>query len=160
VEVAVLDKESGQTSTRRSALVVPKPETGLTMSSVSLIRKWRPKEPDAAADDPFVFGDKTITPTLVPKINKSVSNSMPFYMVVYPDSANPAPLTLTMEFNRDAKAKRLAAATLPAVDAQGRIQYVANAPIDQFEPGNYAVRFIVQQGKELAVENFAIVLEP
>jgi VWFA-related protein len=160
VEVAVLDKESGQTSTRRSVLVVPKPQLGLSMSSVSLIRKWRPKEPDAAADDPFVVGDKTVTPTLAPKVNKSLSNSMPFYMVVYPDAANSAPLALTLEFSRDGKAKRLAQATLPAADAQGRIQYVATAPIEQFEPGNYAVRFIVQQGKEVATENFAIVLEP
>jgi hypothetical protein len=81
-------------------------------------------------------------------------------MVVYPDSTNPAPLVLTLEFSRDGKAKRLATAALPAPDAQGRIQYVANAPIEQFEPGNYAVHFVVQQGKEVAQENFAIVLEP
>jgi hypothetical protein len=130
------------------------------MSSVSLIRKWRPKEPDAVADDPFVVGDKTVTPTLVPKVNKSVSSSLPFYMVVYPDSTNPAPVALTMEFSRDSKAKRLATATLPAADAQGRIQYVANAPIEQFEPGNYAVHFVVRQGQEVTEENFAIVLEP
>jgi hypothetical protein len=130
------------------------------MSSVSLIRKWRPKEPDAVADDPFVVGDKTVTPTLVPKVNKSVSSSLPFYMVVYPDSTNPAPVALTMEFSRDSKAKRLATATLPGADAQGRIQYVANAPIEQFEPGNYAVHFVVQQGQEVTEENFAIVLEP
>jgi VWFA-related protein len=160
VEVAILDKESGQTSTRRSVLVVPSIKSGLSMSSVSLIRKWRPKEPDAVADDPFVVGDKTVTPTLVPKVNKSISSSLPFYMVVYPDSTNPAPVALTMEFSRDSKAKRLATATLPAADAQGRIQYVANAPIEQFEPGNYAVRFVVQQGQEVTEENFAIVLEP
>lgn len=160
VEVAVLDKESGQTSTRRSVVVVPQTRSGLGMSSVSLIRKWRPKEPEAAVNDPFVVGDKTVTPTLVPKVNKSVSTSLPFYMVVYPDAKNPAPVALTMEFSRDSKARRLATATLPAADAQGRIQYVANAPIDQFEPGNYAVRFVVQQGKEVTEENFAIVLEP
>lgn len=160
VEVAILDKESGQTSTRRSVLVVPSIKPGLSMSSVSLIRKWRPKEPDAVADDPFVVGDKTVTPTLVPKVNKSVSSSLPFYMVVYPDSTNPAPVALTMEFSRDSKAKRLATATLPAADAQGRIQYVANAPIEQFEPGNYAVHFVVRQGQEVTEENFAIVLEP
>jgi VWFA-related protein len=160
VEVAILDKESGQTSTRRSTLVVPSIQPGLSMSSVSLIRKWRPKEPDAATDDPFVVGDKTVTPTLVPKVNKSVSSSLPFYMVVYPDAGNPAPVNLTMEFSRDSKAKRLAAATLPAADGQGRIQHVANAPIEQFEPGNYAVRFVVHQGEHVTEENFAIVLEP
>jgi hypothetical protein len=45
-------------------------------------------------------------------------------------------------------------------DSQGRIQYVANAPIDQFAPGNYAVRFLVRHGAEAAEENFALNLEP
>ena len=39
--------------------------------------------------------------------------------------------------------KRNVAADLPKPDAQGRIQYVATAPIAQFAPGNYAARFIV-----------------
>jgi len=130
------------------------------MSSVSLIRKWRPKEPDAAADDPFIFEDKTVTPTLVAKINKSLSTSLPFYLIVYPDAKNADKPQLLIEFNRDAKVKRVAAVTLGPPDSTGRIQYVANAPIDQFEPGNYAVRFVVRQGVETVEENFAIDLEP
>lgn len=130
------------------------------MSSVALIRKWRAKEPDAASDDPFVVGDKTVTPTLLPTINKSVSTSLPFYMIVYPDTHNSAQPKMFIEFNRDGKVKRVAPASMDAPDSSGRIQYVANAPIDQFDPGNYAVRFIVRQGAEIAEEDLSVNLEP
>ena len=160
IEVAVLDRETGQTAVRRSAMFVPKQGDGLAMSSVALIRRWRPKEPDAASDDPFVVGDKTVTPSLLPKINKSVSTSLPFYMIVYPNTHNPSRPQLFIEFIRDSKAKRVAAVELGASDSEGRIQYVANAPIDQFDPGNYAVRFVVRQGSEVAEEDFSVNLEP
>jgi len=160
IEVAILDRESGQTNARRSAMFVPKRGEGLAMSSVALIRKWRPKEPDAGADDPFVVGDKTVTPSLLPKINKSVSTSLPFYVIVYPDTHSAAKPEMLIEFNRDGNAKRVAAVAMDAPDSQGRIQYVANAPIDQFAPGNYAVRFLVRQGAEAAEEDFALNLEP
>ena len=159
VEVAVLDTQSGQTSARRNALFVPRQGDGLAMSSVALIRKWRAKEPDAAPDDPFVIGDKTVTPTLLPKINKSVSTSLPFYLVVYPDAKNREKPEMFIEFNRDGMTKRVATSALEAPDAQGRVQY-ANAPIEQFDPGNYAVRFVVKQGSERAEENFSVLLEP
>jgi hypothetical protein len=160
VGVALIDKESGLTAARHSVLVVPHIGDGLAMSSVSLIRKWRAKEPDAAADDPFVVENKTVTPTLAPKVNKSVSTSLPFYIVAYPDAKNSDPVMLTMEFDREGKVRRVPAISLPKPDAQGRIQYVANAPIGQFDPGDYAVRFVVKQGAETAEEKFAIVLEP
>jgi hypothetical protein len=160
IEVAVLDRETGQAGARRSAMFVPKPGAGLAMSSVNLIRKWRPKEADAAADDPFVVGDKTVTPALMPTINKSVSTSLPFYMIVYPNTHNSAKPEMFIEFDRDGKVKRVAPAAMDAPDSSGRIQYVANAPIDQFDPGNYAVRFVVRQGAEVAEEALSIHLEP
>ena len=160
IEVAVLDRESAQAGVRRSALFVPKQGEGLAMSSVALIRKWRPKEPDAASDDPFVFGDKAVTPSLLPKINKSVSTSLPFYMIIYPSKRSAARPELSIEFNRDGKVQRVAAIAMDAPDSQGRIQYVANAPIEQFDAGNYAVRFLVRQGAETAEEDFSVNLAP
>jgi hypothetical protein len=89
-----------------------------------------------------------------------VSTSLPFYLIVYPNPTNAGKPELLIEFNRDANVKRVAAVTLGKPDSTGRIQYVANAPINQFEPGNYAVRFVVRQGAETVEENFAIDLEP
>ena len=160
IEVAVLDRETGQTGARRSAIFIPKRTDRLAMSSVALIRKWRPKEPDAASDDPFVVGDKTVTPSLLPKINKSVSSSLPFYVIVYPSKHSQDTPQMSVEFDHDGIVKRVAAAALGPPDALGRIQYVATAPIAQFDPGIYAVRFLVHQGAEVAEEALSINLQP
>jgi hypothetical protein len=49
-------------------------------------------------------------------------------------------------------------APLPA-DKNGRIQYVAQVPVEQLPSGNYSVRFIVTQGNETAGEIVTFVLE-
>jgi VWFA-related protein len=160
IETALVDRQTSKTSTRKSVLIVPPGSSSLGMSSVSLIRKWRPKEPDAAEDDPFVVGDKTVTPTLTPTVKKSNSTALPFYVVIYPDQSNSAPPRMMMEFDRDGKRQRVEAPPVGQADSQGRIQYVATAPIEKLDPGNYEVRFIVTQGNEMAQETFPLMLEP
>ncbi len=160
IETAVLDRESGKTSARKSFVLVPKPAPTLALSSISLIRSWKAKAADATDDDPFVFGDKMMTPILDPMIRKSASTSLPFYMVIYPDPNKTDKPELVMEFNRDGKVTRVGSAAIGSPDAQGRIQYVATAPIDQLQPGNYAVRFIVKQGSEAVQEAYSLTLEP
>jgi hypothetical protein len=46
-----------------------------------------------------------------------------------------------------------------APDKDGRIQYVAQVPVEQLPSGNYSVRFIVKQGNETADETVTFVLE-
>ena len=160
VEAAVLDRQTGATSARRSVTLIPPPATKLTMSSVALIRSWRARSADAAVGDPFVLGDRSLTPTLTPKISKAASTSLPFYVVIYPDTSIPDKPELTMEFNRDGKVRSVGSPALTAPDAQGRIPTVATASIEQFEPGNYAVRFVVKQGSQVTQESLSLTLEP
>src|SRR6185437_16184920 len=160
VDVALLDGQSGRTSARSLALLIPPAVESLSMSSVALIRSWKPKEPEDTGDDPFVFDGKSMTPTLTPMVRKSASTSLPFYFIVYPDSKSNEKPEITVEFDRDGQKRRVGVPMAGAPDKSGRIQYLANAPIGQFEPGNYAVRFVVRQGRELVEENLALVLEP
>lgn len=160
VGVAILDRKSGKTSARRSSIVMPEPSEALSMSSVALIRSWKPKEPEASEDDPFVFEGKTVTPTLAPIVRKLASTSLPFYMAVYPNPKNAAKPELVVEFDRDGEAPRRISNPATGVQvAPGRIQYVANFPIEQFKPGNYAVRFTVRQGNETVQESIGLNLE-
>ena len=160
VGVAILDSKSGKTSARKSVIAMPEPSEALSMSSVSLIRSWKPKEPEASEDDPFVFEGKTMTPTLAPIIRRSDSTSLPFYMIVYPKPKNAAKPELVVEFDRDGGAPRRINNPATAVQvAPGRIQYLANFPIEQFEPGTYTVRFIVRQGNETVQESVGLNLE-
>jgi hypothetical protein len=159
VDVAMLDRKSGKTSVRKSVIVLPEKQEKLSMSSVALIRSWKPKEAEAPADDPFVFEGKTMTPTLTPVVHKADSTSLPFYLVVYPNLKKEAKPELIVEFDREGKQQRVRVPMVGAPDQFGRIQYVANAPIAQFEPGNYAVRFIVKQGDEMVQESVGLLLE-
>jgi len=133
--------------------------TSLSQSSFTVLEEGMPRQ-ISSFRDPFVVGDKTVTPALMPTINKSVSTSLPFYIIVYPNTHNAAKPEMFIEFDRDGKVKRVAPAAMDAPDSSGRIQYVANAPIGQFDPGNYAVRFVVRQGAEVAEEDLSIHLEP
>lgn len=160
IETAVLDRQTGATSARRSVALVPAPAPRLSLSSVALIRSWKTRNPDAAVDDPFVLGDRSLTPTLTPGISKAASTSLPFYLVVYPDPASSEKPELTMEFTRDGKVKRVGSPPLGTPDAQGRIPTIATAAIEQFETGNYAVRFVVKQGNQVAQESLSLTLEP
>ena len=160
VEAAVLDRSSGRTSAQKSALFVPKPGTELALSSVTLIRSWKAKEPDADEEDPFIYGDKAVTPTLTPAVSKGSSNSLPFYFIIYPDTSKQEKPEVFVEFLRDGKSRRVGSSPVGAPDAEGRIRYVATAPIEPFEPGKYDVRFLVRQGTETAQEGFSLNLEP
>src|SRR6185437_14606565 len=101
VAVALLDGQSGRTSARSSALLIPPAIASLSMSSVALIRSWKPKEPEATGEDPFVFDGKSMTPTLTAVVRKSASTSLPFYFIVYPDSKSHEKPEITVEFDRD-----------------------------------------------------------
>jgi len=160
VGVAVLDQRSGKTSARFSTLLVTAPAESLSMSSVALIRSWKAKDPDEADDDPLVFEGKTMTPTLTQVVRKSASTSLPFYLIVYPDVQNSEKPVITIEFECGGRTRRVNVPAIGAPDRSGRIQYLANAPIGQFEPGMYSVRFIAKQGQENVVESIALEVAP
>ena len=48
---------------------------------------------------------------------------------------------------------------LTGSDAGGRIQYIATAPTDKLQPGNYQVVFLVTQGTEIVHESATFTLE-
>ena len=87
-------------------------------------------------------------------------SGLPFYVVVYADKASTDIPALVMEFSKDGQVLGNVPAQLGKADAQGRIQYVATAPLSSFEPGSYQVRFLAKQGGEGAAETVSFTLEP
>jgi 5-hydroxyisourate hydrolase-like protein (transthyretin family) len=64
-----------------------------------------------------------------------------------------------MEFTKDGQLLGSGPAPLSPPDKDGRIQYVAQVPVEQLPSGKYSVRFVVKQGNETADETVAFVLE-
>lgn len=160
LETAVLDGAGEKISARKSSFMVPSPATSLGMSSVAVVRSMKQKDANATANDPLVMQDKVVSPTVSPVVKKSEMEGLPFYMVIYPDKAAADKPTLQMVFSRDGQVLGSGMAPLGDVDAKGRIQYVATAPIAKLEPGSYQIQFVAKQGAETAHETVSFTLEP
>ncbi len=160
LEVAVLDGQGEKISARKSSFMIPVEGSALSISSISVVRSVKPADASANANDPLRMENNLITPSLNAVVKKSAASGLPFYVVIYPDKTNTDKTALQMEFSRDGQVLGRVAAPIGSVDAQGRIQYVATAPVDRLEAGNYQVRFIARQGSEAAVESVTFTIEP
>jgi hypothetical protein len=135
------------------------PSSGLAISSVSIIRSTKEREASTADSDPLLLGSKLISPTLNPVISKASTSALPFYLVIYTDKNVAEAPQLVMEFSRNGKVLGKGLPRLGSPDKDGRIQYVAMTPLDRFEPGDFAVRFVVKQGSETAEETASFILK-
>jgi VWFA-related protein len=160
LETAVLDMESQKLSAKKASFVVPAPSDALAMSSVSIIRSTKAKDAGTQANNPMLMADKVILPMVNPVLKKSDTEALAFYLTLYPDKKNTEKPTLIMVFSKDGQVLGKAnAPQLGEPDAQGRIQYVANAPAAALPPGNWEIHFVAQQGKETADESVTFSLE-
>ena len=160
LETAVIDMPSQKVSAKKASFVVPAPSDALGLSSVTLIRNTRAKDASTKSDDPMLMSDKVIMPTVDPVLKKSDYNQISFYLTIYPDKKSAEKPNLVMMFSKDGQLLGKAnAPQLGEPDARGRIQYVANAPASALPPGNWEIRFVVQQGQETADETVTFTLE-
>jgi hypothetical protein len=154
-----MDQQKETISADKTNLVVPAPDDKLAMSSVAVVRSMKDKDTNTIPGDPWLIEDKVVSPTLEPIVEKAKTATLPFYMVVYPNKQQSAAPELTMEFTKDGQFLGRGKVPLGAPDKQGRIQYVAQVPVEQLKSGKYSVRFVVSQGSETASETVTFVLE-
>ncbi len=160
LEAAVLDGAGEKVSARKSSFMVPAVGSALGLSSVAVVRNMKPAASGSNPDDPMLLRGQLITPYVDPTVKKSDADGLPFYVVIYADKSNSEKPVLTMEFSKDGQVLGNVSADPGAPDAQGRIPYIATAPLKSFEPGNYQVRFIAKQGSAGAAETVTFTLEP
>ena len=159
LETAVLDGEGKRISARRSSLMMPPLSTALGISSVCIVRSMKDNDGSAADFDPFAIESKVVSPTLAPVISKAGAKTLPFYLVIYADKSVAAPPQLVMEFSRNGVVLGSGSPALGPPDKNGRIQYIAMAPVAQLEPGEFKIRFVVTQGSETAEETASFTLQ-
>jgi len=152
VDFAVLDSENqNKVSAQRVSMTVLSSASTLAMSSVSFVRRMNDKSTGGTGDfDPLQIGDKIVSPDLDPAAGTGANLS--FYLVAYADTKIPTPPTLTMEFSQNGRFLGKASADIGQPDNHGRIQYVGTIPAGSLSPGDYSVRFVLQQGAEGADE--------
>jgi VWFA-related protein len=154
LESVVQDVKSGKASTRRSLLSVPQARSGVSMSSLSILRRIDPDPANSREiGDPLVMGNSRLVPNLGEPFRLAQGATISFYFVAYPEMLLSEGTSLRLQFMQDGLVAKEASIDLPRPDAYGRIPYIATIPADQFKPGGYEVKAIVEQGKNSAEEH-------
>ena len=160
LETAVLDGAAeGRISARKANVVMPPTATNAGLSSLAFVRDTKNKDSSDQDSDPMLVGTNVISPTLNPVVSKSGADSLPFYLVVYPDQGGVEPLQVLMEFSRNGKVLFRGPTQVGQPDKEGRIPLVATVPLAHLEPGNFTLRFIVAQGAQKAEESASFTLQ-
>jgi len=161
LETAVIDRSSMKVSARRSEFTVPASKTGVAVSSISLIRRVDSQSGgNRNPDDPFQFQGGKVTPTLGEPIKRGPGAGLALYFVIYPSREMAEKPQLVLEFFQGGDQIGQAPLELPAADADGRIPYIAEFPVESFEPGQYEVRAVVRQGSSTAQEGAQFTVIP
>jgi VWFA-related protein len=160
VETAVLDGGNGnKISARKSSFVISSSTTQLAISSVSFVRDMKDTRESSETNDPLVVSGKTVSPSLDPVVVKATNAGLPFYLVAYEDKTVSVAPKLTMEFSKDGQVLGQASPDIGPPRSDGRIQYVGTLPAASLDPGNYTIRFILQQGTESAEESASFTVQ-
>jgi len=159
LETAVFDGEGNRVSARKNSLIMPAPSSALSISSVSVVRNMKDKDASTDQADPLLIGSRVVSPTLNPIISKAGNPNISFYLVIYLNKSASQPPRLSMEFSRNGQVLGSGSPELGQPDKDGRIQYVATAPLSSLEPGEYAIRFSVTQGAETTEELTTFILQ-
>lgn len=160
LETAAHDREANKTSARRAVIIVPPTRQGVRMSSVSVVKRIDPVDPNVKdADNPLRFEQGKIIPNLGEAIQTKPGAQVSFFFVVYPAAGTTEKPGLALEFLLDGEIIARAAPELSQPDAQGRIAYIASAPMETFKAGRYELRAVVTQGQQSVEEHAFFVIE-
>lgn len=160
LETAVRDWAGNKLSVRRSILMVQPPRPGVALSSVTVIKRIDPVDPNVKdPDNPLRFAEGKIVPNLGETIQSRPGAQLSFYFTVYPLATAADKPALTLEFLLDGAVIARATPELGPPDAEGRIPYIALTPMETFKPGRYEVRVVVRQGQQAAEEHAFFTIE-
>jgi VWFA-related protein len=160
LEIAAHDREANRISARRAAIVVPPAGQGVSMSSIAVIKRVDPVDPNVKdPDNPLRFEQGKIIPNLGEGIQPRPGSQVSFFFVVYPAPGLNEKPGLTLEFLLDGLVIARAAPELSQPDPQGRIAYIASAPMETFKAGRYELRAVVTQGRRAVEEHAFFVIE-
>lgn len=159
LESAVLDSEGEKAGVKRAAFEVPKPEQ-LTLSSISLVRRVDRASADRDPLNPLEYRGGKVVPALAGAAKHGTDTS--FYFVLYPAATSDGKVDLsvkpsvTVQFYLDGK---LIADAVPPLAWNETARAIPVFLAAQFEPGQYMVKVLVEQGKLEAERSAAFVVE-
>jgi VWFA-related protein len=152
VDMAILDREAGRTSTTKVAFDSPE-QKGVGLSSILLLQNKEQVNGKVAATDPLEF---QLDPTKGERILPELGTNLPptatpaVFFVVYPDKSIADKPKIQAEFLLGGKLLGKQMADLPAPDATGAILMQISAPAKQ---GECELRITAMQGASSTIKS-------
>ena len=142
LECVIHDALSTKAGAASMAIEVPAlHDNPIGMSSLVLVRRMEPvPEPERDPRNPLYVGDRLVYPSTGDPLSKSRDRSLSFFYSVL---AGNAPLRSRLELVTGGRAVANVPLTLPAPDADGRIQHLAQLPLGNLAEGDYDLRVTV-----------------
>jgi len=150
VETAVMDRESGKIGMSSSNLTVNPKSSGVSISSLAVVRGYTPNAKGLDPNEPFQFQGGAITPTLVNVVPRTEGSALRMFFTVYQDAALKTKPTVEIEFLQNGKSLTKVPLPLPDADSQGRIPYVMTIAAASIPAGEYEIKATAKQGDTTA----------
>ena len=144
VETISYDAPTGRASVRNGTIeIAANGEAKLRVSDIVILKR---AEPASAADEklsnPFHVGNVIVSPNLGEPIHRSLKQ-VPFFFTVYTAAGTTTLPKLTIELRQAGQTLAQMPGDLPEPDAAGRIQYLAELPLEKIPVGTYELRVTV-----------------
>jgi VWFA-related protein len=158
VDFVAQDRGSNKTSVESRSINVL-PAGACALSSISVIRRIE-EAGELAADDPFRVGQNRVVPNLDLPISVANNKALSVYLVIYVPPGTATAPKMALEFMQGDRLIARGTPALAAPDKDGRIQFVGTIPIENVKPGEYSVRALALQGKDVAESETPVTLVP
>jgi VWFA-related protein len=140
VETAVVDHEGNRASTR-TFQIDNRPQRGVGLSDLAVVRKLETLTAPADPLDPFEYTGKRVLPFVTSNL---LAGMQPFvFLMIYPESGNGAKPVLRVRLLKDGRTLATLKPDVGAPDASGAIPTLLKVTD---KPGTYEVRATIAQG--------------
>jgi tetratricopeptide (TPR) repeat protein len=144
-DAAASDQRGQQIAVARQALVVPEPQLGLRLSTLSLLApEGALASSDSGPDQPLKVGDGNVVPAVEAVYVAGSRVQLPFYLAVYRDRASSEAVELAFELRRGEE--MVAQGPLKALPASPEVRYTNTVPLERLTPGDYELKLLASQG--------------
>jgi VWFA-related protein len=153
IDVAVMDPENDHASTKRIALVVPRPGEPV-ISTPTVVRDLEPLDGPRDPGNPLEFAGGKIVPTL--SRESQAGRDLGLFFVVYPAPSAEKP-KVTIEYLQDDKSVSKAQPDPGSPDEVGSLPIISSV---RLPAGDYIARVTVDQAGRRTQEIIAVSVKP
>jgi VWFA-related protein len=161
VEAIAYDATNNQSSVSHNQLTVPdSDQTKLRISNLVVVAKTQKVAATDQQANPFRVGELMLFPNLGEPLHKAGSKGLSMFLTIYPPRGSTTAPKMSIELAQAGQPLGQLPVTLPAPDANGRIQYTGTIPLDAFPPGEYELKAMVSDGVTKAVRSERFTVQP